>query len=88
MQLQGIEGLRGRRALELNLQLSDQKQCETDERDGVRIQSDQRKIHRWSYGRQNRSTTVGIVVVFKKTMNVLRPSEHPSVRGGNVKTFR
>ena len=87
MQLQGIEGLRGRRALELNLQLSDQKQCETDERDGVRIQSDQRKIHRWSYGRQNRSTTVGIVVL-KKPMNVSRPSEHPSVRGGNVKTFR
>ena len=86
MQLQGIEGLRGRRVLELNLQLSDQKQCETDERDGVRIQSDQRKIHGWSYGRQNRSTTVGIVL--KKTMNVSRPSEHPSVRGGNVKTFR
>ena len=63
MQLQGIEGLRGRGALELNLQLCDQTQCETHERDGVRIQYEQRKTHRWSYGRQNRSTTFGIVTV-------------------------
>ena len=66
MQLQGIEGLRGRSALELNLQPCDQTQCETHERDGVRIQSEQRKIHRMSYGRQNPSTTVGNVL-FKKT---------------------
>ena len=46
MQLQGIEGLRGRGALELNLQLCDQTQCETHERDGVRFQSEQKKIHR------------------------------------------
>ena len=63
MQLQGIEGLRGRGALELNLQLCDQTQCETHERDGLRIQSEQKKIHRWNYSRQNRITTVvGIVV--------------------------
>ena len=63
MQLQGIEGLRGRGALELNLQPCDQTQCETHERDGLRIQSEQRNIYRWSYGRQTRSTTVDIVVV-------------------------
>ena len=63
MQLQGIEGLRGRGALGLNLQLCDQTQYDIHERDGVRIQSEQRKIHRWSYGRQSRSTTVGIVGV-------------------------
>ena len=63
MQLQGIEGLRGRGSLELNLQPCDQTQCETHERDGVRIQSEQRKIHRLSYGRQDRSTAVGIVFV-------------------------
>ena len=63
MQLQGIEGLRGRGALELTLQPCDQTQCETHERDGVRIQSEQSKIHRLSYGRQDRSTTVGIVFV-------------------------
>ena len=63
MKLQGIEGLRGRGALELNLQLYDQTQCETHERDGVRIQSEQKKIHRWNYSHQNRITTVvGIVV--------------------------
>ena len=67
MQLQGIEGLRGRGALELNLQLCDQTQRETHERDGVRIQSEQKKIYRWNYSRQNRITTVvGIVVVFLK----------------------
>ena len=66
MQLQGIEGLRGRGALELNLQLCDQTQCEAHERDGVRIQSEQRKIHRWSYGRQNRSTTVFFFFFFNK----------------------
>ena len=43
MQLQGIEVLRGRGVLELNLQLCDQTQCETHERDGVRVQSEQRK---------------------------------------------
>ena len=69
MQLQRIEGLRGRGALELNLQLCDQTHCETHERDGARIQSEQRKIHRWSYGHQNHSTTVGIV--FKKGLAVL-----------------
>ena len=43
MQLQGIEVLRGRGVLELNLQLCDQTQCETHERDGVRVQSEERK---------------------------------------------
>ena len=62
MKLQGIEGLRGRGALELNLQLCDQTQCETHERDGVRIQSEKKKIHRWNNSGQNRITTVvGIV---------------------------
>ena len=37
MQLQGVEGLRGRSTLELNLQLCDQTQPETHEPDGVRI---------------------------------------------------
>ena len=41
--MQGIEGLRGKGALELNLQLCDQTQCETHERDGVRIQYEQKK---------------------------------------------
>ena len=64
MQLQGIEGLRGRGALELNLQPCDQTQYETHERDGLRIPSEQRNIYRWSYGfHLNRSTTVDIVVV-------------------------
>ena len=45
MQLQGIEGLRGIDALELNLQPCDQTQCEIHEQDGVRIQSEQSKIH-------------------------------------------
>ena len=64
MQLQGLEGRRGRGALELNSQPRDQTQREIHERDGVRTQSEQRKRQRSSYGRQNRSTTVGIVVVY------------------------
>ena len=40
-----------------------QTQREIHKRDGVRIQSEQRKRQRLSYGRRNRSTTVGIVVV-------------------------
>ena len=71
MQLQGIEGLRGRGAFELNLQLCDQTQCETHERDGVRIQSEQKKIYRWNYSGQNRITTVvGIFVVLKKNERI------------------
>ena len=70
MQLQGIEGLRGRGALELNLQLCDQTQCETHERDGVRFQSEQKKIHRWNYGRQNCITTVVGIVVEKKKKRI------------------
>ena len=69
LQLEGFEGLRGRGALELNLQLCDQTQCETHEQDGVRIQSEQRKIHRWSYGHQNRKALVlqlVLLLVFKK----------------------
>ena len=29
-----------------------------------------------------------VLLLFKKTMNASRPSEHPPVRGENVKTFR
>ena len=63
MQLQGLEGLRGRGALELNSQTRDETQRETQERDGVRIQSQQKKSQRLSNGRENRSTTVAVVVV-------------------------
>ena len=52
MQLQGLEGLRGRGALELNSQPCDEAQREIHERDGVRIQSEQRTSRRLSYGRQ------------------------------------
>ena len=56
MQLQGIEVLRGRGVLELSLKLCDQTQCETHERDGVRVQSEQRKS-------TDGSTVVRIVVL-------------------------
>ena len=62
MQLQGLEGLRERGTLELNSQPCDETQREIYERDGVRIQSEQRKRQRLSYGSRNRSTTVVVVV--------------------------
>ena len=85
MQLQGIEVLRGRGVLELNLQLCDQTQCETHERDGVRVQSEQRKS-------TDGATVVRIVVLqlvllLKEKMTASRPSEHPPARGKHVKTF-
>ena len=43
MQLLGLEGLRGRGALERNSQPCDETQREIHEPDGVRILSEQRK---------------------------------------------
>ena len=64
MELQGLEGLRGIGAVELGSQPCDQTQREIHERDGVRIQSEQRKSQRLSHGSRNlRTKVVDFVVV-------------------------
>ena len=91
MQPQGVEGLRDRGALELNSQPCDQTQREIHKRDGVRIKSEQRKRQRLSYGRQNRSTTVGIVVavvVYLKLTDPLRSQPWSQDRRDQTKPNR
>ena len=63
MELQGLEGLRGRGSVELSSQPCDQTQREIHERDRVRIQSEQRKSQRLSHGSRNLRTTVVDVFV-------------------------
>ena len=63
MELQGLEGLRGRGALKLNSQPCDETKREVHDRDGVRILSEQRESQRLSYGRENGRSKVAVVIV-------------------------